>query len=165
MGYRRATPVELGYNGDPLKLATDFKDALAQGHVIHGYSSGGSVRLLMVLASREYSDTAPLLGFGDGENTEVALRRARDTYRRRVAEGLGHITESQYPEALSGLVTGGHTTSPLDSIVWGGSLKIYQEGSDVVAWSAYSKYGGSPVEGRGADAQAAVDDLIPRWQS
>lgn len=165
MGFRPATPEELRYDGESLSLRDDFKDVLAKGHVIHGYSSASSIRMLMILATREYSDTAPLLGFGTGQSAEVALRRTRDTYRRREAEGLDFITEQQYPESSSGLLTGGATGSVMDTIVWGGSLKIYQEGEEVVAWSEYTQYGtGRGVEGRGADAQAAIDALAEVWQ-
>lgn len=165
MGFRPASPEEIRYDGESLSLRDDFKDVLANGHVIHGYSSASSIRMLMILASREYSDTAPLLGFGTGENAEVALRRARDTYRRREAEGLVYITERQYPESDSGLITGGVNSSVMDTIVWGGSLKIYQEGEEVVAWSQYTQYGsGGGVEARGADAQAAMDALTEVWQ-
>ena len=166
MGFRPASPEELRHNGESLSLRDDFKDVLANGHVIHGYSSASSIRMLMILATRDYSDTAPLLGFGTGQNAEVALRRTRDTYRRREAEGLDSITEGQYPESNSGLLTGGPTISIMDKIVWGGSLKIYQEGDEVVAWSEHAQRGiGRGVEARGVDAQAAMDALAEVWLS
>jgi hypothetical protein len=164
MGIRKANPEELRYEGRALSLRDDFAEALAVGHVIHGYSSASSIRMLMILATRDYSDSAPLLGFGTGPQTDVALRRTRDTYARRIAEGLDFITERQYPEATSGLLTGGQINSTLDSIVWGGSLKIFQEDAEVVAWSQYGPdLVRGPVEGRGEDAQAAVNELTALW--
>lgn len=165
MQIRQATPEELSYGGQSLSIRDDFKDALAEGHVIHGYSSASSIRMLMILATREYSDNAPLLGFGTGPQTDIALRRTRDTYAKRISEGLDYITERQFKESNSGLLTGGETNSILDRIVWGGSLKIYQEGDEVIAWSKYGErgFGNEPIEGRGIDAQAAVDDLSQIW--
>lgn len=158
MGYSPATSRELAYGGETLDLEHDFTEILDGGHVIHGYSSGASVRILMVLESGDYSDDAPLLGYGTGANTEDALRRMRDSYRRRVADGLDTITEDQYPEYLSGLATGGENTSRLDVAVWGGSVKIYKDDDSVVAWSEYGRHL-IPVEARGADMAEAVAAL------
>ena len=158
---RKAAPEELRYEGRSLSLRDDFVDVLNAGHVIHGYASASSIRMLMILASREYSHDAPLLGFGTGPQTDVALRRTRDTYNRRVEEGLESITETQYPEATSGLLTGGAINATLDAIVWGGSLKIFKDKDEIVAWSENGPGGFArgPIEGRGPDAQAAVDEL------
>lgn len=158
MEYSPATSRELTYDGETLDLAHDFTEILEAGHVIHGYSTGGSVRMLMVLETKDYSDTAPLLAFGTGANTEDALRRMRDSYRRRAADGLESITEKQYPEFLCGLATGGSNTSRLDVAVWGGSVKIYQDTEGVVAWAEYGRHL-TPVEGRGQDMAGAVASL------
>jgi hypothetical protein len=165
-GFRVATRDELAYGGEPLNLREDFRSILQRGHVINGFSSGGGIRMFSILETHDTSDEAPLLGFGAGESTEVALRRVRDTYRRREAEGLVHISETQYPEAfVEGLMTGGATTSPLDAIVHGGyGLTIYQDGVEVVAQTEYGRHNMPGVEVRGADVQEAVDALTAAFK-
>jgi hypothetical protein len=139
---------------------------LPRGHVLHGYSSANNTRMLMVLASREYSDKAPLLGFGMDGNSERALGRALMTYAMREQDGLEDITETQYAASTHAQIQAGSNNSVFDRIVWGGSFKMFQEGDDVVAWSEYSMEGtmSKPVQGVGADAFAAVEELANAWR-
>jgi hypothetical protein len=52
----------------------------------------------------------------------------------------------------------------MDSIVYLGHLKVYQEGDEVEAWSEYGAHGLGAVAARGADVQAAIDALAVVWQ-
>lgn len=149
--------------------ATDFREIagsiLPKGHAIHGYSNSLNTRMLMVLESREYSDHAPLLGFGMDGNAERALGRALLTYAMRERDGLEHITEQHYPESTEARIpTDGHP-SRFDNIVWGGDFWMYQSGDMVIAGSAY---GGGPggmskLEVAGPDAFAAITSLADNY--
>jgi hypothetical protein len=139
---------------------------LPRGHVIHGYSSANNTRMLMVLATRDYSDKAPLLGFGMDGNSERALGRALMTYAMRERDGLEYITETHYPASTQAQIQAGSNNSVFDRIVWGGSFKMFQEADQVIAWSGYSMEGSmaQPVQGTGVDALTAVEALANAWQ-
>src|SRR4051794_32421903 len=110
------SPLETDVNSRILRMADVIKGILPRGHVIHGYSSAGNVRMLMILESREYSDTAPLLGFGMDGTAERALGRALLTYALREQHGLRHITERQYPESTEGQIPPDGAQSRFDNI-------------------------------------------------
>lgn len=156
-------------DGDGLKRRTvSIAEAAAlilpRGHAIHGYSQSIG-RMLMVLETSTYSDDAPLLGFGVDGSAERALARALITYGIREQEGLTHITESQLPESTAGSVNMGRNVSRFDNIVWGGDFKLFQDGEEVVAASAYGGgYGMSPLEVRAPDPMSALVELTERYQ-
>jgi hypothetical protein len=138
---------------------------LPRGHVIHGYSDAGNTRLMMILESREYSDTAPLLGFGMDGNAERALVRALATYVKREQLGLDHITEDQFPESTEGQIATGRHPSRFDNIVWGADFKMYQDGSEIVAASSYGGEDSTgPVEVRSSGALGAIVSLADTYE-
>lgn len=146
-------------------IAKAIGNILPRGHVIHGYSSAGSNRMLMVLESRRYSDQAPLLGFGIDGNAERALCRALMTYALRERDGLEHITEKQYPESHQGQMAPGGHPSRFDNIVWGGDFWLHQDGTEVVAGSTYGGGRGiRPLEVRAAGALAAISLLANTYE-
>jgi hypothetical protein len=146
-------------------LADAVGDLLPRGHVIHGYSDASSNRMLMVLESRMYSDSAPLLGFGIDGQAERALGRALMTYAMREQDGLKHIKEDHYPESTAAQVFVGSNKSRFDNIVWGSDFKLYQEGDIVVASSTYGGgYGMSPLEVTAPDALAAIVLLADTYE-
>ena len=53
-----------GASVDPrsFNLGDAVKDLLPRGHVIHGFSSAMSERVIKIQASRRYADFAPCLG-------------------------------------------------------------------------------------------------------
>lgn len=77
---------------------------LPRGHVIHGFSSALSERVIKVQKNREYSDEAWLLGYGVDGRAERALARALLTYAMRERDGLPRMTHTQYPEIEKGAV-------------------------------------------------------------
>jgi hypothetical protein len=166
-GFRPATPEETQYSGEPLNLIEDFTEVLQRGHVIDAFSSGGGIRVVRIFEDQECRDGSPLLGYGEDANVEDALRRARDTYRHREAQGQAHMnleeTPEQWPEVGIGLLTGGRNISPLDNIAWGQGFKAYQDGDEVVVWTQWGKHTDEPWEGRGPTLQAAADRLSVRW--
>lgn len=146
-------------------IAEAIAKILPRGHVIHGYSSGGSTRLLMVLESRTYSDKAPLLGFGADGNAERALARALLTYAIREEQGLDYITETQLPESYEAQVGGGRNSSRFDNIVWGGDFKLFQDKDTVVAASRYGGgWGLEKLEVRGEDPLSAIVNLTNQYR-
>ncbi len=157
-------PAFRGVNANTLDVRTIIGAILPRGHVIHGYSSGNSTRMLMILASRKYSDKAPLLGFGADGFAEGALARALLTYALREQRGLDFITEQQLPESTRGALPPGCNNSRFDNIVWGGDFKLYQEGDVVVAWSQYGSVNGlMPTEVTAPDALRAIELLTDTY--
>lgn len=153
-------------NPSDFDMAQVIQELLPRGHVIHGYSSAGSNRMLMVLESRAYSDDEPLLGFGVDGRAERALGRALLTYAMRERDGLSHITENHYPESSEAQVAGGTHLSRFDNIVWGGDFKLYQDGDVVVASSNYGNpegWGLSPLEVAAPDALLAITALADNY--
>ena len=112
----------------------------------------------MVLATREYADDAPLLGFGMDGNAERALGRALFTYALREQAGLDVITEKQFPESTEAQIMAGDNNSKFDNIVWGADFWLRQEMDEVAAGSGYGGgvIGMDPVEVRANDPLAAI---------
>lgn len=138
---------------------------LPRGYSIHGYSNSLNTRMMMVLESREYSDRAPLLGFGVDGTAERALGRALLTYAMRERDGLEHITEKHYSESTEARVPASGHPSRFDNIVWGGDFWMYQADDMVIAGSAY---GGAPsgmvkLEVAAPDAFAAITSLANNY--
>src|SRR6478735_5536847 len=75
---------------------------LPRGYAIHGYSSASNERVIKILPTEEYSDAAPLLGFGVDSDAELALARALATYVQREADGLEFMEANQYPHLTEG---------------------------------------------------------------
>ena len=156
-----------GITIDPatFNLVDVIKDVLPRGHVIHGYSDASSNRMLMVLESRTYSDSAPLLGFGMDGQAERALGRALMTYAMREQDGLQYIDERHYPQSTKGQIHVGDNRSRFDTIVWGSDFRLYQDGDMVVAGSSYGGgHGMSPLEVRAEDALAAIIALADAYE-
>ena len=148
-----------------LDVATIIGKILPRGHVIHGYSSANSTRMLMVLKSKKYSDTAPLLGFGTDGAAELALCRALLTYAMREQQGLDSIKESQFDESRTGSFAPGLHNSRFDNIVWGGDFWLYQEGDTVKAGSNYGGGNGlQRLEVEAPDALGAITLLTDTYQ-
>lgn len=148
-----------------INLAEVIGRILPRGHVIHGYSSGGSMRLLMILGSREYSDDAPLLGYGMDGCAERSLARALLTYAIREEQGLDFITETQLPESRQGSFPPGNNNSRFDNIVWGSDFRLFQDGAEFVASSSYGGGNGlQPTEVRAETALDAVELLTDTYQ-
>jgi|GEM_PF-5255438 len=147
-----------------LNIAGVIADLLPRGHVIHGYSSAASERVVKILKERRYSDDADMLGFGVDGRAERALGRALLTYAKREQDGLGKISARQYPETDQAQVPGGTHLSRFDNIVWGGDFTLYQEGDIVIASSNYGgDFGLSPLEVAGTDALTAITALADNY--
>lgn len=148
-----------------LDIAAIIGKILPRGHVIHGYSSASSKRLLMVLETTDYSDSAPLLGFGVDGSAERSLARALLTYAIREQRGLDYITEKQLPESHEGGLPPGNNNSRFDTIVWNGDFKLYQDGEDYVAWSNFGSGvdGMRPTEVHATNAEGAVGLLADSY--
>jgi hypothetical protein len=115
----------------------------SNGHAIHGYSSAGGNRVMMVYPTPHYTDHEPLLGFGMDRTAERALARALFTYGKRVEVGLDVITEKMMPESLGDGPIESGARSRLDRIVWGADFCLHQNpGSGL--YIASSNYGGGP---------------------
>jgi hypothetical protein len=137
---------------------------LPRGHVIHGYSTALNTRLLMVLESKDYSDDAPLLGYGQDGQAERALARALLTYALREQDGKDYIEERTYPASYKGEVWVGENRSRFDNIVWGGDFWLYQEGEEVRAGSRYGGgHGLDKLEVSAPDALGAIVLLTERY--
>ncbi|MCA9346302.1 hypothetical protein KC960_02325 [Candidatus Saccharibacteria bacterium] len=154
---------------DVTRKSLDIRDIISRilprGHVIHGYSSAGSDRMLMVLETTEYTDTAPLLGFGIDGTAERALARALLTYAIREQQGLDYIEERQLPESREGALPPGNNNSRFDTIVWNGDIKLYQAGNVVHAWARYGSGNGlQPTDVEASDALTALELLADTYQ-
>lgn len=147
----------------PFSVEEAINSILPRGHAIHGYSSASSRRMLMVLETPEYSDSAPLLGWGVDGNAERALARCLFTYALREQAELQYITETQMPESTQGQIAGGSNNSRFDNIVWGADFTLYQESDVIVASSNYGGeyigYGNSGTRATGATALEAITNL------
>jgi hypothetical protein len=148
-----------------LDIAAVIGKILPRGHVIHGYSTANSTRLMMVLESTKYSDSAPLLGYGADGYAERALARALLTYALREQQGLDYIIETQLPESTKGKLPSGNNNSRFDNIVWSGDFRLHQEGQDYVAWSGYGGGSGGlqPIEVRAASPIGAIESLAETY--
>jgi len=142
-----------------------IEQILPRGHVIHGYSSASSERVIKILGSTDYSDNAPLLGFGVDGDAEMALARAMASYLQRETDGHEAMTANQYPHITEGDGgTGGHA-SKFDNIVWGGDFTLFQLGEEVIAKSSYGGgYGLEPLEVRADSAHDAITLLAARYR-
>jgi hypothetical protein len=159
------TPTQTGIDPITFNLADAVKDLLPRGHVIHGYSSATSERVIKILKERKYSDASELLGFGVDGRAERALGRALLTYAMRERDGLASISATQYPEIDKAQVPGDTHLSKFDNILWGGDFTMYQEGNLVVASSRYGGgFGMSPLEVSAADALSAMVALAEGYQ-
>lgn len=149
-----------------LTVAETVGDMLPRGHVIHGFSDASNVRVVRILASREYSDGAPLLGYGEDGTAERALARALATYVMREQMGLGSIQADRFPESAQGSLPPGDNSSRFDVILWGGDFKLYQDGDEFVAASSYGggRGGGHPSEVRAASPLGAIVELTGVYQ-
>ncbi len=145
--------------------STIIEHILPRGHSFHGYSSVAGERVIKILATTSYSDDSPLLGFGVDGDAEMALGRAIASYLQREQDGLEHMSARQYPHLTEGDHPGSGHASKFDNIVWSGDFTLYQDGSDVVA---YSSYGGEwalePLEVRGRTAHEAISLLTERYR-
>jgi hypothetical protein len=158
-------PTQAGIDPTTFSLADAVKNLLPRGHVIHGYSSASSERVIKILKERKYSDDAELLGFGVDGRAERALGRALLTYAMRERDGLASISATQYPEIDHAQVPGGTHLSRFDNIVWRGDFKLYQDGEVVVASSSYGGgFGMSPLEVSAPDALSAMVALAEDYQ-
>lgn len=139
---------------------------LPRGHVIHGYSSARSNRMLMVLESEQYTDDAPLLGFGVDGFAEGALARALITYGIREKNQADYITEKELPESTEGALPPGLNNSVFDNIVWGGSFKMFQKKGAVTAWSQFGGGNGlMPITTVGKTPLEALDGLAEEFKA
>ena len=140
-----------------LDMQAVIASILPRGHAIHGYSSASSERVIKILPTSEYSDSAPLLGFGVDSDAELALARALATYVQREADGLEFMKANQYPHLTEGgWATSGHA-SKFDNIVWGGDVTLFQRGDQVIARSAYG--GGCGMDAMEVSGQSALEAL------
>ncbi len=162
---------EPGESTHDVKKPTDFDpialigQILPRGHSFHGYSSASSERVIKILATTEYSDGAPLLGFGVDGDAEMALGRAIATYLQREQDGLEYMSASQYPHITEGEHPGGGHASKFDNIVWGDDFTLYQDGDEVVASTRFGNglnMGG--IEVRAATALEAIDKLASKYK-
>jgi hypothetical protein len=145
-------------------VAGAIRELLPRGHVIHGYSSAVSERVIKILKTRRYSDGAEMLGFGVDGRAERALGRALLTYAMRERDGLPSIRANQYPETDQDQVAGGQHLSKFDNIVWGGDFTLYQKGDLVVASSSYGGEGGMmPLQVFATDAVTAITELAEAY--
>jgi len=141
---------------------------LPSGGVIHGYSSAGGTRILMVTESIRYSDSAPLLGFGMDGNAERALVRALATYVKREQQGIAYIKEDQFPESTRGQIATGRHPSRFDNIVWNDDFKMYQDGDEIVTASSHGggehAWSFQPLEVRDSTPLGAVVKLTDEYK-
>lgn len=138
---------------------------LPKGHAIHGYSSGDSTRVIKILQTKEYSDRAPLLGYGEDGSAERALARALITYALREQQGMDQIKARQFAESTQGQFTFNRNVSRFDNIVWGGDFTLFQDGAKFVASSRYGGgFGMSPLEVRAEEPLAAIVQLTDEYE-
>jgi len=140
-----------------LDMQAVIASILPRGHAIHGYSSASSERVIKILPTAEYSDGAPLLGFGVDSDAEVALARALATYVKRESDGLEFMQANQYPHLTEGGWTGSGHASKFDNIVWGGDVTLFQRGDQVIAQSSYG--GGWGMDSMEVSGQSALEAL------
>ena len=137
----------IGIDVPEINLLETVANVLSNGHVVHGYSSASSERVVKILATHRYCDSEPMLGFGVDGQAEHALGRALLTYAMRERDGLDEISSTQYKEIEPRSITTGYHDSRFDNIVWCGEFKLYKVGARVMAYSGYGgDYGISPLE-------------------
>jgi hypothetical protein len=136
------------------------------GHAIHGFSSSGNIRVMMILESSQYSDSAPLLGYGMDGSAERALVRALATYVKREQQGLDSIKANQFPESTEGRISTSRHPSRFDNIVWSGDFKMYQTGRSVIAASTFGggDWGRSPLEVKAPTPLGAITRLADEYR-
>lgn len=135
------------------------------GNAIHGYSDSLGKRKLMVLETPEYSDGAPLLGYGEDHTAERALARAVLTYGFRDELGIDYIKETQFPQSCENQKRQTRHASKFDLIVWGASFSLHQSRGDYIASSGYGggDEGMQPLSVVAIDAVSAIDNLCESY--
>ena len=139
---------------NPISLVEQI---LPRGHSFHGYSSTANERVFKILASTEYSEDSPLLGFGVDSEAELALGRAIATYLQREMDGIEYIESYQYPDLSVGFSGNLGHKSKFDIIVWNDGVAIYQEDEEIVVKSCY---GGR--ESVGSGPLVVKEDIVLR---
>jgi hypothetical protein len=149
---------------NPISLVEQI---LPRGHSFHGYSSTANERVFKILASTEYSDDAPLLGFGVDSEAELALGRAIATYLQREIDGYEYIEPHQYNDLIEGHGDSFVHQSKFDNIVWNDGVVIFQQDEEVVVSACYGgsgeAWGSGPLIVKADSVLRAISEFTEQY--
>lgn len=129
-------PVEVS-SGEVVPLNPEIERALIDGHKIHGFSSGGGLRVIRI-----ETEEGELVGYGEAPQVEEAIAHASLDY------AFGHEPyeqqysgdNSRHPHYLTGTQ---EISSPLDGhLRWGSTFDaVWSDGEVEVSLSGYANCG------------------------